>query len=367
MKRTLHKTRCVCFFVFVFFMLVDGISAAPKFIGTLKEFTGEVMIKNSGSWVKAKKALRLFSGAKIVTRNGNATIVYDDGATMFVDSFSSIRTIDQLQQTASVFDEQINIRRNRIMIGRTKYEEQPIKGRQTRIELPTAVAALRGTGGWFGAKNNLDSQGKLYEGNMDTSGAFQESLPDDPNEQEALGSNTWQSSIEASGEPRNSLKNVNDTHAEAQTFGSNNDPDVKKMVSDTTFAAQTAQQSIEEKNQKIEKAERAIKSADEQIKKAPPGSLQQETNQAVKQANENYIAAAKQSGKTDLSIAEESLKEMIRALLLPPGQWSRINRQWMLRIMPYRYSIKLLSCPIPPRIIFRFKRQPPLQNRHNVP
>jgi hypothetical protein len=277
---------------------------------TLEKFTGEVMIKNAEEWLQPKTGMALYSGAKIVTKNGTAFILFKDGATMQVDPYSSIRAIDQVKSGESQSDEPTRIRRLRIMLGRAKYEEQPIATRQTRIEMPTAVAALRGTGGWFGADEFQASQGSLYEGNMDVTGIFDEIIPRILSLENALNSPTWSTSLNSAEDSDNPLANVQEIQTELQTFGDNQDPEIQKQIQQALSVIGPIFSGIQEKLEKAKNAEKQKETSDKAVDSATPETPSQvtETNKLASETNEAFMETAKESTKTDISLILETLK-----------------------------------------------------------
>ncbi|CCK78937.1 FecR domain-containing protein [Desulfobacula toluolica] len=297
----------VCFF---FFALWGDAFAALQEIARLKEFSGEVMIKNAGTWSQPEKDLQLYSGAKIVTKQGTAMVLFNDGATMHVDVFSSIRAMDQMKKFTSVSDEPVRLRSIRIMMGRTKYEEQPAKGRKTQIELPTAVAALRGTGGWFGTDETGESLGKLYEGAMDTFGEFKEIVPKIMNLARAVNSPTWQASMTSSRASDNEALNIQEIQVELNTFIANTDPAIKASVQQTLSQIAAVLTGLETKQEKLQQAQQVKQNSENQIKNATDDTPQEviEANTLSAQAVDTYAAATKESINADIVLILETLK-----------------------------------------------------------
>jgi hypothetical protein len=284
--------------------------AAPQGIARLKEFSGEVMIKNAGSWTQPENGLTLYSGAKIVTKQGTALVHFNDGATMYVDAFSSIRIMDQMKNLISGSDKQVRLRSIRIMLGRTKYEEQPAKGRKTQIELPTAVAALRGTGGWFGAYETGESLGALYEGGMDTFGDFKEIVPKILDFARALNSPTWQASMTSLSASGNEVLNVKEIQAELNTFIANTDPAIRESVQQTLAQVTTVLVGLTAKQGKVEEAQEIKTKSEDQIAGATDDTDPKvtATNTKAGEAADAYVAATKESINADIVLILETLK-----------------------------------------------------------
>ncbi|MCF8092809.1 MAG: FecR family protein [Desulfotignum sp.] len=268
------------------------------------------MIKNAEEWLQPKTDMPLYSGAKIVTKNGTAFVIFKDGANMQVDPYSSIRAIDQIAPAATSSSDQTKIRRLRIMLGRAKYEEQPNRERNTRIELPTAVAALRGTGGWFGADETLNSQGSLYEGNMEVTGVFQEIIPRILDLASALNSPTWSASLNSAAQADNPLANVREIQAEIQTFGTNEDPEIQKQVQQTLAVIVPVISQIQQKLEKARTAETQKSKADQAVAAATSDTPPQvtEANKMASESNKTFMDTTRESTKADISLVLETLK-----------------------------------------------------------
>ncbi|NWH04917.1 FecR domain-containing protein [Desulfobacter latus] len=296
-------------------MTCEAAVATKGNFATLGDFKGEVMVKNAGAWAKPALGMPLYSGTKIVTKEGTASVVFKDGATMFIDVFSSIRTIDQLLNEEPLKDGKNRIRKIRIMLGRAKYEEQPINERETRIELPTAVAALRGTGGWFGANEHQNSLGKLYEGRMDTSGRFQEMIPKILTLAQALNSPTFQASLMSSQAGHDPLLNVKEIQSEVKTFAANTDPDVQAAVQSVIQVISPMLKAIETKLEKAkaasgvkEKAEQTEKKAIETQKDSTVIEVAGLLKESITKSTDTFVEATQESINADIVLLLETLK-----------------------------------------------------------
>ena len=79
------------FLVSIIFFFPASAFSQEKPIARLADFSGTVLIKSQGSWgVKPAKDLPLYSMDKLVTRVGNATIVFNDGGTINVKNNSNL-------------------------------------------------------------------------------------------------------------------------------------------------------------------------------------------------------------------------------------------------------------------------------------
>jgi len=288
-------------------LLSSSSLATTGHFATLSEFSGEVMIKNAGTWTTPEIDMPLYSGSKIVTKEGRALVVFKDGATMFVDAFSSIRTIDQIPENSAGAAAPVRIRKIRVILGRTKYDEQPMADRKTRIELPTAVAALRGTGGWFGADETMDSAGQLYEGKMDVYGDLKDIVPMILDLARALNSPTFMASLASSDSPDNPLANVMEVQSEMTTFVANADPTVKTAISAAISIIGPVIKGIEQKLEMVKKAE-AGKAASDLLATAAPTSPVAAAGQIASDSAATYIDATRESMNADFVLVLETLK-----------------------------------------------------------
>ena len=133
----------------MFFLLSVPAFGADNAVGKLSSFTGKVLIKSKGSWgVDPVVGLSLYSGDKIVTSQGSATITFDDGAVMEIKKNSNL-TIEEHEKKKGFFKKVTVIeRRLRLMVGKLFFKtgKGPNKA-ETRLETPTMVCGLRGTAG----------------------------------------------------------------------------------------------------------------------------------------------------------------------------------------------------------------------------
>lgn len=126
-----------------------------KPIARLADFSGAILIQSRGSWsVKPSKDLFLYSMDKIVTRVGNATIIFNDGATLNVKNNSNV-LIQEREKTKGVF-KSIE-RRILLFLGKLNFKTGKAKI-ETRFETTKAVIGIRGTAGIL----SIGADGKTY-------------------------------------------------------------------------------------------------------------------------------------------------------------------------------------------------------------
>ncbi|MCK4389256.1 MAG: hypothetical protein KAV83_03330 [Desulfobacterales bacterium] len=152
-------------------LLISPAYAQVKGIATLKDFTGEVLIKNNGKWGTAYvKDVTLYTGDKVVSRQGTAYVVFHDGSELNIEPNSNIKIIERDVKKGFIFKKTVKERRIRVLLGKTRYKEEFSKKRETRFEAPTAVAALRGTDISFGVDPEGNAYGVVIDGTWFTVG-----------------------------------------------------------------------------------------------------------------------------------------------------------------------------------------------------
>ena len=139
-------------FLVLFIMSLSVILSAPAFaavnpVAKLSAFTGTVLIKSQGEWgVELKADLPLYSDDKIVTKDGSATITFDDGAVMELKKNSNLLIYKQEKEEGLLRKTQVVQRRLRLMLGKMLFKSG--KSNVSNIlETPTMVCGLRGTAG----------------------------------------------------------------------------------------------------------------------------------------------------------------------------------------------------------------------------
>jgi hypothetical protein len=126
-----------------------------KPIARLAEFSGTVLISSQGSWgVKPAKDLPLYSMDKVVTRVGNATIIFHDGATLDVKNNSNVLIQEREAETGLVKTIE---RRILLFLGKLNFKTGKSKV-ETRFETTRAVIGIRGTAGIL----SIGADGKTY-------------------------------------------------------------------------------------------------------------------------------------------------------------------------------------------------------------
>jgi hypothetical protein len=147
---------------FLLLLLVSIILLIPasafsqaKPIAKLAEFSGTVLIKSQGSWgVKPAKDLPLYSMDKLVTRVGEATIVFNDGATVNIKNNSNL-LINEMETKEGLTTKVV--RHIMLFLGRLNFKTGK-PSVETRFETTRAVIGIRGTAGIL----SIGADGKTY-------------------------------------------------------------------------------------------------------------------------------------------------------------------------------------------------------------
>lgn len=141
-------------FIFTIFFPFPAYSQENP-IARLTDFSGTVLISSHGSWsVKPVKSLLLYSMDKVVTRIGNATIIFNDGAILNVKSNSNL--LIQEREKTKGFIKSVE-RRILLFLGKLNFKTGKAKI-ETRFETTRAVIGIRGTAGIL----SIGADGKTY-------------------------------------------------------------------------------------------------------------------------------------------------------------------------------------------------------------
>jgi len=138
----------------IFFIETPGFSQ-EKPIARLAGFSGTVLISSRGSWdVKPAKDLHIYSMDKVVTRIGNATIIFNDGAILDIKSNSNLLIREQEKKKGLV-----KIIERRILLFLGKFHFKTGKSTvETRFETVQSVIRIKGTAGIL----SVGSDGQIY-------------------------------------------------------------------------------------------------------------------------------------------------------------------------------------------------------------
>ena len=139
--------------------------AAEQPIAKLTEISGEVVVKNKGDYGNDPMVgLLLYPGDKVVTRNGEASVTFNDGAVTRIQKNSNL-TIEQWEEEEGWFRKIKKIKRRlTLVLGKLTFATGKGSGTQTMLATPTAVCGLRGTAGVISINANGEPYIQFDEG-----------------------------------------------------------------------------------------------------------------------------------------------------------------------------------------------------------
>jgi hypothetical protein len=143
------------FLVSIIFFIPSSAFSQEKPIARLADFSGTVLIKSQDSWgVEPVKNLPLYSMDKLVTRTGNATIIFNDGATVTITNNSNllINEREKKKGLATIIERHIML-----FLGKLNFKTGK-SNVETRFETTRAVIGIRGTAGIL----SIGADGKTY-------------------------------------------------------------------------------------------------------------------------------------------------------------------------------------------------------------
>ena len=140
------------------FCMTTSVFSGEKPIAKLADFSGTVLINSQGTWgLKPARDLPLYSMDKVVTRIGNATIVFNDGAILDVKSNSNL-LIREIEKEEGFIKKVKTIERKILLfLGKLHFKTGQAKI-ETRFETTKAVIGIRGTAGIL----SIGADGKTY-------------------------------------------------------------------------------------------------------------------------------------------------------------------------------------------------------------
>jgi len=128
----------------IFFVSTSAFCAVDP-IAKLTGFGGTVLIRSQGSWaVEPKRNLPLYSNDKVVTKIGEATITFNDGAVGIIKNNSNLRIEEREEEGGILKKVRMIKRRLRLLLGNMNFSSGKGKA-ETTFETPTAVCGIRGT------------------------------------------------------------------------------------------------------------------------------------------------------------------------------------------------------------------------------
>lgn len=150
-------------FLILFIVSLSVILSAPVFaavnpVAKLSAFSGTVFVKSQGEWgVELRADLPLYSNDKVVTKDGSATITFDDGSVMELRANSNL-LIYTKERAEGIFQRtRVIERRLRLIIGKMLFRTGK-SDTSNILETGTMVCGLRGTAGTI----SIDAQGVTH-------------------------------------------------------------------------------------------------------------------------------------------------------------------------------------------------------------
>jgi len=154
------KLLFISFVLLLFFSIFNPELAFSKEepIAKLTDFSGTVLVNSQGSWaVKPAKNLPLYSMDKVVTRIGNATISFNDGAVLDVKNNSNL-LIREIEKGKGLIKKVKTIERKILLFLGKMHFKTGKSDVETRFETTKAVIGIRGTEGIL----SIGADGKTY-------------------------------------------------------------------------------------------------------------------------------------------------------------------------------------------------------------
>jgi hypothetical protein len=311
--------------VLAFFLVVSGgASHAFAAIAKISQFTGEVIIQ-SGEELKrvAAPGVSLNDGDRVQTKQGDAEILFNDGAVMKVSPFSNAMVQEMQEQSGFwIFKTQVATRRITCIIGKLFFQSG-VSGKKNYLQTPTAVAGIRGSVGDIGF-DNVNSYLHMYEGEAAVVGNAIRGFFQNPGVSAAEKSAVYQALTNAYDKTRQAaatgrgveIGQANVTAAEvgrlvAETLQKNPDPAVK---ANANLLAQTAEAVISSANAKVsvEQIKEDKVDADKALAEARQKGDAEKTRQAelAIQKVEQDQAAAEKAAAAAKTAAEQAAAAM---------------------------------------------------------
>lgn len=244
----LKKTLWIVTFVAAGLILIHA-SQADAAIGKITAYKGEVVIKAGESVSRVTKVGALVNdGDTVTTQNGEANVVFNDGAILKLNPYTGAQIQERQEQSGVwIFKKTYNARRITCVVGKFWFKSGASDTRNT-LQSPVAVATLKGSDGDFGF-DNLNTYLNMYSGDAATIGNVIRGAFNNPGLDAASKSviyqalqRAYQQTQQAQAAPANALKPVVQEQARLSAL------EVAKAIAtalktnpDATVAAQATQ------------------------------------------------------------------------------------------------------------------------------
>jgi len=169
---------------------------ASKPIALVFSAQGEVIVQSGEIFMITEPALQLKDGDRIQTKQGRATIHFEDGAVMKISPFSHI-TIRQREEKNGfwIFKPKRTVRRITCVVGKLWFKTGVSK-RRNYLQTPTAACGVRGSALEVGY-NNVESLLNVITGAVDKMGVWKEGAFTEPGEAVALKNRAYRALLKA--------------------------------------------------------------------------------------------------------------------------------------------------------------------------
>ena len=188
------KTRCIHMLAMLIVgAFILGLAApATAAIAKIVKFNGEVVVKSGEGLnrVTAPGAL-LENGDLIQTKQGEAEILFNDGAVMRINPFSSTMLQEREEEGRFLFFKtKTAVRRITCLVGKFFFQSG-VSGTKNYLQTPTAVAGIRGSSADFGF-DSLNTYLNIYTGDAAVVGSIIRGLFTNPGVSAAQKSAVYQ-------------------------------------------------------------------------------------------------------------------------------------------------------------------------------
>nr|HID57929.1 hypothetical protein [Desulfobacterales bacterium] len=159
---------CLGVFIGVFFFNPSADASIP--IAKISSFRGEVIVQSDAKLIKVTEVgYVLNEGDRVLTKDGEVQITFDDGAIMKVSPFTTAMIQEREEETGFwLFKTREMVRRITCFVGKLWFKTG-ISKRKNYLQTPTAVCGLRGSDGDIGF-DNINTYLNMYTGMADIVG-----------------------------------------------------------------------------------------------------------------------------------------------------------------------------------------------------
>jgi predicted lipid-binding transport protein (Tim44 family) len=234
-KKTSNYLIILCM-VSLLFIMAGPAFATDSPVGKLTAFSGTVLIKSQGNWgVEPSIGLPLYTGDKIVTKSGTASITFTDGGVLDIKKNSNMQ-IDEAPGTEGVAVTKTIKRKITLLLGKMAFKTGSGANKaDTVLQTTTMVCGLRGTAGTL----SIGADGQTYiqfdeGGTAYTIGDFISGIAEDVPE-EIANLNPAQKAAIVAAAAASQAKNA--TELAAKAAGT---PEAKKAQAQAAYAAARA-------------------------------------------------------------------------------------------------------------------------------